>query len=327
VLGDFFQCDPDLRICGTEVYLDPQEPRQLGIISHGHADHIGRHQQFVATKATAAFLRLRQGRDLRGTELAFRQPHQIGSLQVELYPAGHIFGSAMIRVSDGSRSLLYTGDFRLAPSLTAEPAEVPESDVVIMESTYGAPEWKFPSREQLGAELLELVGDLLRRGSTPVLLAYSLGKAQETLAMLRGSGHDVVVHPVVAAINEIYEREGVDLGTWSLWSRQQMLMGRRTVGDPRNRVVILPPHMQREMRKIAGAVPVHLTGWCLRRKMGGFALPLSDHADFDELLEFVDRAKAKVVYVTHGSARFASELRSRGHRAEFLRPKPQMRLF
>lgn len=329
MLGTFFQCDPDLRICGSEIYLDPRESRAIGIISHGHADHIGRHRHFVATPATAAFLRLRQGDDLRGTELPWSESHTIERWSVSLHPAGHILGSAMVRVSDGSTTLLYTGDARLRPSLTAEQAEVPECDALIIESTYGSPEWKFPSRVTLGEELNALCTEILGRGRTPVLLAYSLGKSQEVMAMLRGSGFRVLVHPFIGRISGIYERLGVDLGAWELWGGQTALFSSRTTAATKEKVIIIPPHLRSEIRRIPNAETVTLSGWALHRKLQGsdHALPLSDHCDFDELLELVERSRAGIVYVTHGSSRFARELRARGVRAEFLRGKPQMRLF
>lgn len=329
MLGSFFQCDPDLRLTDSEIYLDPKESRRLGVISHGHSDHIGRHDHFVATPPTAAFLRIREGSDLTGTELPFGCTHQLGEWSVSLHPAGHVLGSAMVRVARGNESLLYTGDFRLRPSLTSEPAEIPQCDAVIMESTYGSPEWRFPSREELRTDLLKLVREILARGRKPLLLAYSLGKAQETLAMLRGEDLRVVVHPVVARICAVYERHGVDLGEYEVWGVQNSLFGRRSTSDLRGKVVVMPPHMRNDIRRISGAETVALTGWALHGRSGEtqHALPLSDHADFDELIELAQSSGAKTIYVTHGSARFARELRARGMRAEFLSRKPQMRLF
>lgn len=329
MLGHLFQCDPDIRLANSEIYLDPAEPRRLGIISHGHSDHIGRHDHFIATPATAAFLRTRQGHDLRGTELPFRQPYAVEGWTVELFPAGHVLGSAMVRVSNGTSALAYTGDFRLTPSWTAEAAEIPEADAVIMESTYGGgPEWQFPSREELRDRLTALVADILRRDRTAVLLAYSLGKAQEVAAMLRESAIPLAMHPTVASISAIYERHGVDLGRYEVWSPQSSLFGGRATGDLRGKAVIVPPHMTREIRRIPRKETVALTGWALRGVRGAdHGLPLSDHADFRELLQFATTCGARTVYVTHGSRRFAEELRRRGVRAEFLRRKPQMRLF
>ena len=329
MLGHLFQCDPDIRLINSEIYLDPAEPRKLGIISHGHADHIGRHEHFIATKPTAAFLRARSGDDLRGTELAYRTVHSVGEWAVELFPAGHVLGSAMIRVSNESQALAYTGDFRLTPSYTAEAAEIPEADAVIMESTFGGDDsWRFPSREELRERLVALVRDIIRREKTPVLLAYSLGKAQETTAMLRGSGVPLVVHPVVARISSIYERNGVDLGTYEVWGRQSSLFGHRSTTELRGKALIVPPHMAADIRRVPRRETVALTGWALHgTRDADHGLPLSDHADFDELVSFAERCRASVIYVTHGSRRFAEELRRRGIRAEFLRGKPQMRLF
>ena len=324
-----FQTDPDIRLADSEIYLDPAEPRKIGIISHGHSDHIGRHEHFIATAPTAAFLRARSGDDLKGTELPYRTRHTVDAWTVELFPAGHVLGSAMVRVSNGTHALAYTGDFRLTPSFTAEPAEVPEADVVIMESTYGGkPDWVFPSREELRERLVALVRQIVARGRTPVLLAYSLGKAQETAAMLRGSGVPLVMHPVVARISAIYERNGVDLGTYEEWGRQSSLFGHRSTADLRGKAVLIPPHMIRDIRRVPRGETVALTGWALHgTRDADHGLPLSDHADFNELVAFAEQCRASVVYVTHGSRRFAEELRRRGIRAEFLRGKPQMRLF
>jgi putative mRNA 3-end processing factor len=329
VLGHLFQCDPDLRIAGTEIYLDPAEPRKVGIISHGHSDHIGRHEHFIATPATAAFLRARSGDDLKGTELDYRQPHATHGWTVELFPAGHVLGSAMVRVSNGQDSLAYTGDFRLSPSYTAEAAEVPEAGTVIMESTYGASsDWVFPSREDLRERLITLVRQITARDKTAVLLAYSLGKAQEAAAMLREAGVRLVMHPTVARISAIYERNGVDLGAYEVWGRESSLFGHRSTTDLRGKAILVPPHMTAGIRRIPRRETVALTGWALRgTRDADHGLPLSDHADFPELVAFAERCRASVIYVTHGSRRFAEELRRRGIRAEFLRRKPQMRLF
>jgi putative mRNA 3-end processing factor len=324
-----FQSDPDIRLRGTEIYLDPAEPRRVGIISHGHADHIGRHEHFIATAATAAFLRIREGRDLKGTELEYRQPHILDGFTVELFPAGHILGSAMVRVSNAQGSFAYTGDFRLAPSFTAERAEVPEADAVIMESTYGAsPDWIFPAREELREQLIDLVQRIVKRGKTPVLLAYSLGKAQEAASMLRGCGVTIVMQANVAQISAVYERNGIDLGAYEVWGRQTSLFGHRTTSELRGKAIIIPPHMTSDIRRVRNGETIALTGWALHgARDTDHGLPLSDHADFNELVAFAEMSRTKVVYVTHGSSRFAEELRRRGIRAEFLRRKPQMRLF
>ncbi len=328
-LGSLFQADPDLRLAGTEIYLDPASPRELGIISHGHSDHIGAHGSFVSTAPTAAFLRLRVGSACRVTELAYREPLQMGRFELELLPAGHVLGSAMIVVRADEGTLLYTGDFRLRESRTAACAEVERCDYLITESTYGAPFWRFPARSEVEERLVTLLDELVRSDSTPVIMAYSLGKAQEAMALLEGHGFRCVVHPAVAAIARIYGKFGIDLGQWESWSIQGGLFDRST-RDLEGKILIVPPHLRRELRRVPRSRTIALTGWALDPRRTGwtdYAFPFSDHADFDELLELIDLARPRVVYTTHGAPAFARELRRRGIAAESLRKKPQMRLF
>lgn len=328
MLGRFFQCDPDIRLHGTEIYFDSTEPRAVGVVSHGHADHIGKHDHFIATRATAAFLRIRTDPMMRGVELPYAQPHMHGTHRITLHPAGHVLGSAMVRAEANGESLLYTGDFRLRPSLTAEAAEIVESDGVIMESTYGSPEWIFPTRDELRERLQRMVKTITAGERTAVLLAYSLGKAQEAHAMLDGAGVPIVLHPIVARITEVYRREGVKLPEYEVWSSQQRL-DQRTTTRLRGKAVIVPPHMKNEIRRIPDRRTIALTGWSLHHGTRGAdeAIPLSDHCDFAELIEFAERSKAKTIFVTHGSKIFARELRRRGFDAQFLTRRPQMRLF
>ena len=147
--------------------------------------------------------------------------------------------------------------------------------------------------------------------------------------MLDGTGVRLVVHPSVARIAAIYEHHGIALGTYEVWGAQESFFSRST-RDLRGKALIMPPHMTSEIRRVPRSETVALTGWALRpyRDSGAdHGIPLSDHADFNELLQFAQNCGAKTVFVTHGSKRFAQELRRRGFLAEFLKRKPQMRLF
>lgn len=326
--GTLFQFDPDIRLLGTEIFLDPSLPRPIAVVSHGHSDHTGRHGRFIATPATAAFLRIREGSDLRGTERPYGKRHCEENYEIELYPAGHVLGSAMVRVESEAGSLLYTGDFRLRPSITAEPASVPRADAVIMEATFGAPKWRFPPRSDTTGRLVETVIRLIRGGDVPVVLAYSLGKAQEICAILTRAEIPVVVHPSVARISEIYEKENVSLGPWEVWRPQSALFGAGSTTEIQGKALVIPPHLERQIRGIKRRKTIAVTGWSLHRPLRtDYAFPFSDHADFDELLELVDLAAPSVVYVTHGTRGFARELRRRGVQAEYLMPTRQMTLF
>src|SRR5206468_3724557 len=123
---------PDL-----DLWLDPQVRRALAFVSHAHADHVGLHDQIIATPATAAMMRLRAQVSSRFRALEFRERFRLGEASVTLYPAGHILGSAQILVEFRGRRLLYSGDFKLRSGRSTEAAEVPEADVLIMETTFG----------------------------------------------------------------------------------------------------------------------------------------------------------------------------------------------
>lgn len=331
MLGRLFQTDPDLRLSGTEIYLDSTEPRPIGVVTHGHADHTAVHERTIATPATAAIVRKRLG-SFSGDELQYDEWIGLDPFRVRFHPAGHVLGSAMVEIDSGQGRVLYTGDFKLRESLTSETARVPAVDAVITEATYGDPKWEFPSLEEMSEMLVATARGSIEKGLVPVILAYSLGKAQEATAILTRGGIPVAQHPVVAGISQIYERFGVDLGDWAVWRRQETFsgVGPRSVSDLEGSALVIPAHLWKKLRKSFRYETILLTGHVLHDRgfrRANHEIPLSDHADFPQLLELIERSEAREVYVTHGSAKTARELRKLGIRAEFLRRRPQMRLF
>jgi len=231
------------------------------------------------------------------------------------HPAGHVFGSAMLAVTGSEGTVLYTGDFKLRPSATAEPAAPPRADVLIMESTYGDPRYRLPPREESIAQLIAIITRVLAAGRTPVVHAYVLGKAQEVTRILTLAGLRVVQHPLVHAISLIYEHCGCELGP----------LERCDSNPPADAVVVAPPRRQKAaaLTGLRRPVSIGVTGWAIdpscRWRLGvDYAVPLSDHADFDELVECIERVEPAVVYCTHGPVEFVTLLRKRGHNAHAL---------
>src|SRR4051812_38645073 len=177
----------DLKICNCGLYLDSCTPRGLCFISHAHSDHVGIHQRAIATAATAAIAEHRAG-EQPITLLDVGAVHrEAADLDLTLRHAGHILGSAMLHVQRAGQSLLYTGDFKLRTSLTVAPAEPVKADVLVMESTYGQPFFRFPPWQTVADQLVDLVNDALRAGRQPIVMGYSLGKAQEIVRILTGA--------------------------------------------------------------------------------------------------------------------------------------------
>lgn len=246
-------------------------------------------------------------------ELPYGTPINFGGLQLTTFPAGHCLGSAMLLADDGAQRLLYTGDFKLRDSATAEPAEVPRADILIMESTFGRPRFRLPPREQAIAQLVELVQGLIREDRTPVLHLYPLGKSQEVTRILTDHGIRVLQHPEILAISRVYEQCGISLGRVAAY---------RPGRSRRSAVITLPKACPRfRLPGLVKPVSLAVTGWALgtnsdKRLSVDYAVPLSDHADYDELLETVRRVAPSRVYCTHGPAEFVDHLRAAGWNAE-----------
>lgn len=311
-----FHYDRGLKLTAADLAVDARRRQPRGFISHAHTDHMARHELALCTPATARFYHARLGtRPVE--ELPFGTPVGCGPLTLVTHPAGHCLGSAMLWAHDGSESLLYTGDFKLGESATSEMAAPPRADILVMESTYGEPQYRHRPRAALVAELVERVAAALAAGSTPVIQAYVLGKAQEVTRLLTTAGIPVLQHPTIFALSRVYGECGVDLGEHHEYP-----------GYPRpGHAVIVPPVMHRAVH-LAGlkrVTRIAVTGWAgnarfMSRWGVDHVIGLSDHADFDQLLELVEQVSPRVVYCTHGPASFVDELRRRGWHAHVLGP-------
>lgn len=306
-------------------WLDAQKAQARSFVSHAHSDHIAPHREIIATRETAGLMRLRVGGKRQETILGYGQPWAAEfGCEVKLYPAGHIFGSAMLHATSEHGSLLYTGDFNLRPSLAAEPCAPPRADVLIMETTFGLPRYVFPPREKIEQDIVAFCRQALADKVTPVLLAYSLGKTQELLQIVGRAGLPVMLHAEGCKLTRRYAELGMQLPPCAPL-------------DPRacgGHVVIAPP-MLNHLEPLTWIHPKRTavaTGWAMDRgatyRNGcDAAFPLSDHADFPDLLALVDRVQPKVVHTLHGFAReFAATLRARGTEAWAIGQQNQMDL-
>lgn len=315
-----FYWENGLRLAKADLAVDFSRRQPRAFISHAHIDHMARHEYALCTPETGRLYQARFGRrPVR--ELPYRQAVEWGGLRLTTFPAGHCLGSAMLLVEDGSQRLLYTGDFKLGQSYTAQAAELPEADLLIIESTFGDPRYCLPPRAEAIEQLLAAVGRAVAAGRTPVVEAYTLGKSQEVTAILTRAGLPVVQHRQIAALSRVYEECGVDLGPYGV-------LGDRV--EP-GQVLVVPPGTPR-MDRLGPETRLAVTGWAARsgakyQLRVDEAIPLSDHADYNELFEAVARVRPRRIYCTHGPESFAQRLCDAGYDARVLGRHSQAWLF
>lgn len=315
----------------TGWWLDAHHPADRSFVSHAHFDHLARHAEIICSEGTAKLMRARMPATRREHILPFGRTEALtDDTSVTLHPAGHIYGSAQILLehSDHGR-LLYTGDFKLRPGLSAEPCATPPADVLIMETTYGRPHYVLPPTADVLRDILHFCRQTLDDGETPVLFGYSLGKSQEILSGLTGAGLTVMLHRQAQRLTRIYEDCGLTFPAHREFS----------AADSAGHVVIAPPHAPGSsfLKSIAKPRTAMITGWALDpgarfRYQCDAVFPLSDHADYADLLRFVERVNPRRVLTLHGFAEdFARTLRERGVEAwaigrdnqlEFAMPSP-----
>ena len=309
--------DRGVYIPELDLWLDSRRKREFSVISHAHSDHTGKHRRPIVTPNTLLLLR-DYLKNADPVVLDYGEPLDTPSCIVTLYPAGHCLGSAQTLVvskATGHR-LLYTGDIKTRPSPTNEPLEAVKADTLVIESTYGHPDYAFPSQEQTLATATRTLRTWLSRGERPVALGWRLGKAQELLHHLLTDGFDVVVEPGIYQAVEAYREAGVEFpgqvaafdGHW-----------------PEGTIALFPPgRSSQALRDYRYQRTVEMTGWAASenrhpwRRPADASLPYSDHADFNDLLGYVDIVNPQRVYTVYGFPDLAARLRTIGYPAVHL---------
>ena len=307
-----------------DFWLDPWDAKRFAFVSHAHSDHIAPHQEVVVSEPTARLMRARLPGLRIEHALPFGQRHSVHNVDVMLLPAGHIFGSAQCLVFAGDEALLYTGDFKLRPGKSAEQTEWRHADTLVMETTFGVPRYRFPPTKEVINGIVAFCGETIDAGEVPVLLGYSLGKAQEILCALGGAGLTPMLHGSVYQMTRIYEQLGQSFCKYARYNRN----------DVAGKVLICPPSANRSLmlQKIPRKRVALISGWAIDpqavyRYQVDAAFPLSDHADYDDLLRYIELVQPRRVLTLHGfAAAFAADLRARGLDAWALSEENQMEL-
>ena len=308
-----------------DLWLDPWDAKRFAFVSHAHSDHIAPHAEIILSEGTARLMQARLPGKRKEHILPFGEQRRVHDVDLMLLPAGHIFGSAQIFLQTENQSLLYTGDFKLRRGKSAEATEWACADTLIMETTFGRPRYRFPPTEQVVDEIVAFCRETIGDGGVPVLLGYSLGKAQEILCALEGAGFMPMLHGTVFQMTRIYEQFGQSFCKYLRYDANEVA----------GKVLICPPSANRSrmLEKIARKRVAMISGWAvdpnaIYRYQVDAVFPLSDHADYDDLIRYVDLVRPKRVLTLHGfAAEFARDLREKiGVEAWALSEENQMEL-
>jgi putative mRNA 3-end processing factor len=285
-----------------EFYIDPWRPVARAVITHAHSDHARMgNGHYLAAQPAEGVLRTRLGAiDLQTLAYGERIVHN--GVALSLHPAGHVLGSAQVRLEHGGRVWVASGDYKVAPDKTCAPFEPVKCDVFITESTFGLPIYRWCPDEEIFADINGWWGRNVVAGRASVLTCYSFGKAQRILSGVDPSIGPIIVHGAVEPLNRAYRAAGVEL------PQTRMVIDIKDKADLKRALVICPPSAAASpwMRRFGDAQTAFASGWMqLRgaRRRGGYdrGFVLSDHADWPGLMGAIAATGAQRVIVTHGS--------------------------
>jgi putative mRNA 3-end processing factor len=284
-------------------HIDPVRPVERALITHGHSDHArAGHSAVLATQETLDLMRLRYGDNFAGTAqaIAYGESLELGGVTVTFHSAGHVLGSAQIAVAANGLTIVASGDYKNVADPTCAPFALVPCDVFITEATFALPVFRHGDPDAEIAKLLRSVALFPERAH--LVGAYSLGKAQRLIALIRRAGYDapIYLHGAMESITRYYESRGVALGELRL---------ARGASKPNlaGTITICPPSALNDFwtRRFPDPLAAFASGWMrvrARARQQGVSLPLviSDHADWDGLTATIAATGAGEIWVTHG---------------------------
>jgi putative mRNA 3-end processing factor len=296
ILDDFLYFDSNGLYCKYgDFYIDPQQPVKTAVISHAHADHaVAGNSEVYCTEATAAFMKLRYGKNAgKAFNIsAYHQTFSLGEVKITFISAGHILGSAQILMEYENIKYLYTGDYKIQLDNTCEPTEWVKADVLITESTFANPGITHPDPVTEIQKLNDIKINIL-------LGAYSLGKSQRLINLINeyAPQKTILVHHRIMPINAIYEKMGFSPGKYQVY-------GRKLMKNQQEYVYIVPPFTFDSYAGATGVKRLFASGWKNLQVNQNDTLFISDHADWNDILQAIEYTQPRQVWTLHGDGSY-----------------------
>jgi putative mRNA 3-end processing factor len=319
---DLLRLTPEgLHCAAGDFWVDPWRPVPRAVVTHAHSDHARWGcDAYLASREGEHVLRTRLGDSARIRVEGWGEPVSINGVRVSLHPAGHILGSAQVRIEHRGEVVVVSGDYKTEPDPTCTPWEPVRCDTFVTESTFGLPIYRWPSQESVFEEVNRWWRGNAEAGRASLILGYSLGKAQRILAGLDPSIGPIFTHGAVEKLTDAYRLSGVDLPPTTHVSTVER--GASWAGA----MIVAPPSADATpwTRRFGALSNAFASGWMRirgtrRRRALDRGFVLSDHVDWPSLIAAIDATGADDVWVTHGySAQVVRWLRERGREARVL---------
>jgi putative mRNA 3-end processing factor len=313
--------DRGLYCAAGDFFVDPWKPVSRAVVTHAHSDHAcwgcGR---YLTTRDGDGVLRIRVGSEAIIDSVSYGEPVVVDGVTVSLHPAGHILGSAQVRIEHQGQVWVVSGDYKVEPDPTCAPFEPVRCQVFVSESTFGLPIYRWPPQSEVFTAINSWWRSNQADGKASVLFGYALGKAQRLMAGLDPDIGPISCHGAVEKLNGAYRAGGVALPPTSY-------VGHAERGTDWSRAMIVaPPSADGSpwMRRFGASASGFASGWMRirgtrRRRSVDRGFVLSDHADWPGLLEAIRATGAEQILLTHGySAVLARRLRELGIAADTL---------
>lgn len=314
--------DPLLKLTDSGLYcepggffVDPWKPVHRAIVTHAHSDHASRGcGRYLTSNDGRHVLTARMLPDANIDAIPYGQTLTINDVTVSLHPAGHILGSAQVRIEHRGRVVVASGDYKVEPDRTCAPFEPVKCHVFLTESTFGLPIYRWRPDSEIAANINDWWRSNRDSGKSSMIFGYALGKAQRILSALDPSIGPIYVHGAVARLVQAYRETGVDLPPTEY--ANAIAKGPGWAGA----MIVAPPsaHATPWARKFGPSSTAMASGWMTirgtrRRKSVDRGFILSDHADWEGLLGAIEATGAETVWVTHGySSVLARHLAEKG---------------
>ena len=283
-------------------YIDPWQPVENAVITHGHSDHARwGNKKYLAARGNENILRARLGQDIHLTTIEYGECLSINGLQISLHPAGHLLGSAQVRLEHDGEVWVVSGDYKVEPDITCAPFEQLRCHTFVSESTFGLPVFRWRPQSELSREINVWWQENRDQGKTSLLFAYSLGKAQRILAGLDPSIGPILTHGAIENMNRCYRAAGIKLPM----TRQVV-----NVSDKKEfvgAIVVAPPSADSPgwTKKFTQTSTAFASGWMQirgnrRRRSVDRGFVMSDHSDWPGLIRTIRQTEAENIWVSHG---------------------------